>query len=459
MKIIVPLIILYLSLFLLWGLRDMKKFLLFTGVFTIPFGIDYGLIQGEHIGWVSGVFVRLSDLSFLLLPVIWLAGKGKNLYLMPEIAAPTAAFMLACMLSIFNSTAGGFSGYQIVQIATTFLCYSFLAGNVMGGEDDLRMIVRFLLVSLLFQSLLSIFQFQTALDLSFRTGSEVSFMTINDEGYVRSFGTIGRPNAFGGYVVPLILLAEVAAMAAVEKKRRATLTWLTMLLGVLALIFCFSRGAWISFTVGNLFLTTVALKRGLPWLRRLLVAQFAVVAAIAPFSLLIMERAFGYDAGAAASRWPLMKLAWNMIVEHPVIGVGINTFLNVAPYYITRDIAGAWVGEVHNMYLLIFAEAGLLGLLAFLWLMGSFYFQAARLSRAEEPFLAALGLGGMAALVAVATHMFVDMFTGSILLDLLFLLGALMVAGNRLRRLSPASEQPCPAALEHKIFPVAGAAA
>lgn len=430
MRILAPLVLLYLSLFLLWGFRDLKKFLLFTGVFAIPFPIDYGLLQGAHIGWVSGVFLRLSDISFLLLPLVWLAAGQGRLHLAPRVTLPALAFMLACLLTIINSTAAGYSFYQVFQLATIFVCYFFIATNSLTSREDLRQVVRFLMVSLLFQSVLSIFQVQTAIDLNLRTGQEVSFMTVG-EGMVRGYGTIGRPNAFGGFVVPLILLAEVMIMSGLERRRG--LCWVAMVLGVAALVFSFSRGAWVSFAAANLFLVALAYRRRLEWMRRLLLAQAVVAAVIFPFLLLILERLFGYDAGAAWSRWPLMKLAWNMIQDHPYLGVGVNTFLNVAPYYITPDIAGAWVGEVHNMYLLMAAEAGLLGLAAFLWLMGAFFAQASRLSRSDDPFLGALGLGGMAALVAVATHMFVDMFTGSILLDLLFLLAAVSVAGNRLR--------------------------
>jgi putative inorganic carbon (HCO3(-)) transporter len=438
-RILLPLVLLYLSLFLLWGFRDLKKFLLFTGVFTIPFAIDYGFVYGIHIGWVSGVFIRLSDISFLLLPLVWLAGAGERIHLAPRISLPTLAFILACLFSLANSTAAGYTFYQVLQLATVFFCYFFIATNSLASREDLSLVVRFLMISLLFQSVLSIFQFQTAIDLNLRTGSEVSYMTVG-EGWVRSYGTIGRPNGFGGYIVPLILLAQVMIISGVE--RRKGLCWVAMLLGVAALVFSFSRGAWVSFAVANLFLVAVALKRRLEWVRRLLLAQLVVGLVIFPFTLVIIERLFGYDAGAAWSRLPLMKLAWNMITDHPYLGVGGNTFLNVAYRYITPDIADAWVGEVHNMYLLVFAEAGVIGLAAFLWLMGAFFREASRLSRAEDPFLAALGLGGMAALVAVGTHMFVDMYTGSILLDLLFFLAAALAAGNRVPQgaLSPLTE-------------------
>jgi O-antigen ligase len=449
MKILLPLFLLYLFLFLLWGLRDLKRFLLFTGVFTIPFAIDYGFVYGVHIGWVSGIFIRLSDISWLLLPLVWLAGGGVRPHLAPRVSIPTVAFILACLFSLANSTAGGFSFYQVVQLSTLFVCYFLIAANTLTGEEDLRLVVRFLMISLLFQSALSIFQHQTAIDLNLRTGQDVSFMTVG-EGVVRSFGTIGRPNAFGAYIAPLIIMAQVMIMSGVERGRG--LAWLAMVLGVLALIFSFSRGAWISFAVANVFLVLVALKRRLEWVKRLLLAQLVVGAIIFPFSLIILQRIFGYDANAAWSRWPLMVLAWNMIQVHPLLGVGVNTFLNVAPYYITPDIAGAWVGEVHNMYLLVFAEAGVVGLVTFLWMMGAVFSQAVGLSRAEDPFLSALGLGGMGAMVAVATHMFVDMFTGSILLSLFFLLAALFTVGNRLRLASLAERT------EEEVVPVGLAA-
>jgi len=431
MRVLLPLLLLYIGLFLAWGIRDFKKFLLFTGIFTIPFAVDYAFMYSSHSGWTSGVYVRLSDLSFLLLPIVWMAERQDKVHLAPEVSLPVWLFIGICLLSIFNSEAPVFTFFQVVQLVTLYSLYFFVASNALQTTDDLRLVMRFFAVSLIFQGVLSMFQFHTGWDIDFRTGTEVSFMTLYEAEYIRSFGTIGRPNAFGGYINPVILMMQVMLMAGAD--RRPWLYGLALVLGLTGLIYCFSRGAWASFFVANAFLVFVGMRRRLAGFGRLFAVQLLMGLVLLFLLPVILERLVGEDAGAASSRIPLLKLAWNMISAHPFLGIGVNSFMNVFPRYITPDIAGAWMGEVHNMYLLIFAEAGIFALLVFLWFLWAVYHQAKSLSRATDPFLAALGLGGQAALVAIAAHMLVDMYTGSIMLSLLFFLSGLMTAGNRIR--------------------------
>ncbi len=67
-------------------------------------------------------------------------------------------------------------------------------------------------------------------------------------------------------------------------------------------------------------------------------------------------------------RLEIWQAAINMIKAHPVIGVGVNTFvLNYAHYKIPSDAIQA--SYAHNQYLHMAAEIGLLGLAMFAWLL------------------------------------------------------------------------------------------
>ena len=72
------------------------------------------------------------------------------------------------------------------------------------------------------------------------------------------------------------------------------------------------------------------------------------------FSAPIAARLSQDDQGSALSRVPLMKLAFNMIQEHPFIGIGANNFSIVLPKYLTSELRGEWLHIVHNQYLISF---------------------------------------------------------------------------------------------------------
>lgn len=112
----------------------------------------------------------------------------------------------------------------------------------------------------------------------------------------------------------------------------------------------------------------------------------------------------------SVSRTKLWRVAFSMFLAHPITGVGPDGF---------RNLYGKYAGEAdwnrniytNNMYIEMFANLGLLGGLAFLWLVGSAMWRAVRdLLRATVGPVWILGVGATAALVAFFAHGMVDYF-------------------------------------------------
>lgn len=62
----------------------------------------------------------------------------------------------------------------------------------------------------------------------------------------------------------------------------------------------------------------------------------------------------------------LQQAAFGMIATHPVLGVGLNNFLPQLPYFLQGHVLFGFLQPVHNIYLLVLAEIGILGLVVFL---------------------------------------------------------------------------------------------
>lgn len=58
-----------------------------------------------------------------------------------------------------------------------------------------------------------------------------------------------------------------------------------------------------------------------------------------------------------------------MVREQPLIGVGLNNFISQLPNYWQNIGLTYWLQPVHNIFLLVAAETGLLGLAIFLWFL------------------------------------------------------------------------------------------
>jgi putative inorganic carbon (HCO3(-)) transporter len=110
-------------------------------------------------------------------------------------------------------------------------------------------------------------------------------------------------------------------------------------------------------------------------------------------------------------RWFMWQAAWGMIRTRPLVGHGLNTFMaNYLRYWVGGEQQPRYA---HNCYLQMWAETGLIGLVAFVWLlaqMGLYLFREVRRT-ADGPLralLAALiaGLVGFLAQAGIDTNFY-----------------------------------------------------
>jgi hypothetical protein len=129
-----------------------------------------------------------------------------------------------------------------------------------------------------------------------------------------------------------------------------------------------------------------------------------------PLGSTLVARLAEYDNSAALARFPLYDLAWRVVSGHPIFGVGANNFARAMDAYLTVDFSTAWISTVHNKYLLVWAETGLVGLFAFLGILASGVWLSWRLWRGGSAEFGPLGLCIGVALIGSMMHMQVELF-------------------------------------------------
>jgi O-antigen ligase len=117
-----------------------------------------------------------------------------------------------------------------------------------------------------------------------------------------------------------------------------------------------------------------------------------------------------------------------MIADKPVLGVGANNFALLINNYTTSEFAGEWLYVVHNKYLLIWAEAGIAGLLTFIWFLFATFGRGWRCWKLNDPILSPLSLGLALAVLGIMIHMLVDTFNSRSDIQLLWLVAGLISA-------------------------------
>ncbi|MFQ3632848.1 O-antigen ligase family protein [Roseiflexus sp.] len=264
-----------------------------------------------------------------------------------------------------------------------------------------------------------------------------SFRIAPDLPYVRAYGTIGQPNSFAGYLNMAWPLAFALAMVSTGSAWRsrgqhrltivsrwilAIILWSITGVVLLALLASFSRGAWIGAAIGALGMALGLGRRALPVFLGLAATGAAVallaITGILPEALIVRLASIGrsmawFDATAitvtpenfaVVERMAHLQAGWEMFRAAPLFGVGTGNYAVVYPEF----AVGAWYasrGHAHNYYLHMAAEAGIVGLLAYLALIGGMIRQTAHaLRRTIDPVLYSAAIGGCGIIAAVAGH-------------------------------------------------------
>lgn len=224
-------------------------------------------------------------------------------------------------------------------------------------------------------------------------------------------------NSHAGLMCLLVIPASCYFLMAHGITRRAV--WATRALGPALFILYFSlaltgsRGASLGLLMGLVLIAVLAYRR-IPRSRLIIFFAIVLLAFITANFLLKGEVAarFGTLANlsnADAGRFLIWERAWQMLMDAPWWGVGLGTYwLHWPPYRDPLDSSAGFY--VHNDYLQIWIETGLLGLLLLLAIYVAALITFVRLLRYRKMdpsgVLESAGLFG--GLLAVAVHTFFD---------------------------------------------------
>ena len=470
--------------------------LLATAVLLLIFlqpllGLALTLLAGP-LGALENVVLsqRLLDSGQILLLITvaaWLARRllhGRIRVAHTFLNAPLVIFVYVAALTLVQGGAVGEPPYlefgviellKWLEIGVVMLLVVDLAGG--PAESQSRKVIAILLLAGLSQALIGIWQF------GLRGDGPEHFLVLDR--FYRAYGTFEQPNPFGGFMNLTVLLGlgtVLGIVAAYRGSRGASgrvgethangqtgkqaIGWIlfvalcTVATG-LALLFSWSRGAWLGFAAGGTALALFWPKKR--WQGIVLVAAAAVLFGVAlqvgVVPLTVRERLSGFsqelgnrrlhgdtvagvdinDANyAVLERLAHWQAAVAMARDNPWLGVG---FGNYEPAYDDYALLN-WpypLGHAHNIYLNILAEAGILGLAAYLLFWAAVFWQTVRVLRWLEWPQRGLALGLLAAWVALSVHHLVDkLYVNNVYIHLGVMLGVLQLLARQAQRHSHA---------------------
>jgi O-antigen ligase len=239
------------------------------------------------------------------------------------------------------------------------------------------------------------------------------------------------PNSVAIFLeAPFAIAAGFALYSDDRKERGVAAICLVFLLA--ALLLTLSRAAWLTLAALTLVavITMPNLRVKLAILGGALVGGFAVAQIPYVHQRLARQLDFSFKENTFEGRLQIWSDTLRMLRDRPIFGTGLRGYEKVMTPYMT----GNRLPELypHNLFLAMWAELGLLGLVAFVVLLGMLLWRGWRGFYRAHDFTRPLLWGTSAAFVAVAVHGMFDTpyFNNDISLEF-WIVAALEVAALR----------------------------
>jgi hypothetical protein len=318
---------------------------------------DWTYVLGRQVDYLSPT-IFLTDILTILVLSFWFFERPLGIkYQVSSIWKYVLPLVIFAILNIFFAASWQVAAYKWVKV----LEFGLLGWYVVKTKPDPPRITQYLSYGVLFSSLLAIAQFL----LQRSVGGPMWFLgertfaidtpgiartVLNGREYLRPYGTFPHPNVLGGYLAAALPLAmwQISNLKAQNSK---LYYGITVALGLIALVLTFGRSAWIVVALAIAYVLAKQKRKILFTIPLLFLVGFVLLRPTLGDETIVVRQ----ELNAAAVR------LWTV---SPLVGVGLGNFLVRLPETLpSRQIY--FLQPVHNIYLLVLAETGVVGLAMF----------------------------------------------------------------------------------------------
>jgi putative inorganic carbon (hco3(-)) transporter len=398
--------------FVLAILKDARRFILGMMVFSIPLNADYHFVLHPSPGGANGVTLGLTEVLLFALIIHTLINSVKDdpkykLKLFPALSVPTLAIIVVSMVSLIAATDFRWAMFDILNFVKMFLFFLFLANNI-RDKQDVSLVVRVMFLGLAIQSIIIGLQSHDITLNLHRLGLgepiEILSFEMDSSDIARPGGTIGHCNHLARYLGLVLPMAIILSFTERSKGMKYFAS-VAAAIGIVGLVYTLTRSSWMGLVLSVMVMLPLMMSQRLINMRILGKLVLAVVlATIILFAMgdMIYDRIVSNDSGSAYTRWTTAKVAFKIIADHPFIGVGINNYgTKLKDYWISED-RFTRKAAVHNTYLLIASEIGLIGFGAYMWFLVAFYLRTRKAIAGGSKYYTSIAIGVMGGLAAFA---------------------------------------------------------
>lgn len=319
--------------------------------------------------------------------------------------------------------------FQAFRLLEMFMLYLLFSAGIL----NIREISFFLLFAFLIQLLILSSQYasQESIGLRFLGESHISPLIegvakVDFKGIkiLRPYGTFPHPNVLAAFLT--LIFGWVYHLF----HKRNLLLFISLMLISGALFLTFSRSAILALVTGVMIFFGLS-ETKIPWrILTVWISSFVLLIVVFNLENLVLSRLFNFlGDGAVNERIGYVQMSLRMFSENP-FGVGLGQFTNMMQSYSAEKIMPWLLQPVHNVFLLLLTEGGILSLTFFLGLLGYLFYKlikATEVTRGSERDFVNILIAQLSALVVLSLldHYFISLPQGQVLLFIYFSVASL----------------------------------
>lgn len=306
---------------------------------------QWAYVLGRRVDYLSPT-IYLTDIVIVFMFILWFVR------IKPKIKNNIIPLFVFIVINIFFAKSQPIAIYKWLKV----LEFVALGWYIIKTRPSVSRVTYYLSLGVLYSSILAILQFVFQRSLGLWVFGERTFTIdtpgiaraiVNGKEILRPYATFPHPNVLAGYLTVSLLVIIQYTNNQIIKSSNKILYWFSLIFGFIALVLTFSRSAWIGFLIA---MGIAKKKIFFPLLLVLLIFLFR----------------FNVNEESFIIRNDLNSVAIRMWQNKPIFGVGLGNFLVELPkYLVSRDVY--FLQPVHNIYLLLLSETGLVGLTLFFW--------------------------------------------------------------------------------------------
>ena len=397
--------------------RNVKRFFLAALLFSLMLNLDISFLRTGHVGGVDGIMLSFFDISLFFLYFLWLSEivrkKNTRINFFPKISIPTLFLFVIAYLSMINAPVKKLCLFEIIEIFKMYLGFFYLANHI-KQEKDVNFVISCLLIGLFLEGILGLAQFSTG-KTYLPSGMGYSNRMVRYRSNYRVSGTWTSYNDFAWYLTFMIPISLSISFSMTETKYKLIAASI-FIVGMGGLLSTLSRAGYVSIVMSMLIVLLLNFRK---IKGKTSFYNFSSSAILITFIILIIfamnpgllkvssNRMFvDDDHGSAESRIPQFKVAYSIIKSNPFLGIGINNYTEVVSDYDTTEegLSSITRFQVHNIFLQIGGEMGIIGLVIFLWLIIAIYREGLHYIKLNQGLMINMDIGLLGGITAFLIH-------------------------------------------------------